>query len=109
VFPLPGNFWTEATPITVLLFILLYLITAIIKGWLRSNRAVQEVRADRDARLAECHQVTEDWKMACAAKDDALRIQQDIAREALEVSRVNEDVIRSLRVALDMIRKDGTL
>lgn len=105
--PIGEGFWTQATPVGVLLFILILLFWAVITGRLRSNVAVTEIRADRDARIAEYAKQAADWKTAYDNSEKAREIQTLIAKDALEVSRTTEHVVNSLTVALDMFRKDG--
>lgn len=104
--PVPQGFFTEVTPIGLLLLILGLLIYFLMSGKLRTNRAVQELRADRDARVAEYRQTANDFKEALRISEKARAVQTEITREALEASRIQEDIVRSLRVALEIARKD---
>jgi hypothetical protein len=106
--PIPPGFWTEATPIGVLLFVLVLLIWGVVSGRLRSNVAVQEIRADRDARVAEYRKQAEDWREAFQKSESAREIQTTIAKEALATSRSTESIVQSLRVALDLATNRGS-
>lgn len=103
---IPTGFFTDATPLGLLLFILLLLFYFLMTGRLRTNTAVQELREDRDTRVAEWKLIAEDFKEAHRLSESGREMQTQIAREALEASRIQEDIVHSLRIALELARKD---
>lgn len=104
--PIPPGFFSYVTPIGLLLFILASLFWFLMTGRLRTNRAVQEIREDRDVRVAEARQDAADWKEAFRVSEEARHNQDQISKEALELSRISEDNVRSLRIALEMDRRE---
>lgn len=106
--PVPAGFLQDATPLGLLLLILLLLFYFLMSGKLRTNTAVQELREDRDIRVAEWKQIAEDFKEAHRLSEFGREMQTQIAREALEASRIQEDIVRSLRIALEIANKDRT-
>lgn len=70
-----------------------------MRGDIRPNRAIQEVRADRDARLAEKDQQIADWREAYRLESAARSVSDATSREALEVARAAEDALKGFRVA----------
>ena len=71
----------------------------ILTGRLRPHRAVQELRDDRDARLADAKQQIAMWRDAYEKSDKIREAQADLLRDNLEVGRTIESLVRALREA----------
>ena len=102
---IPLSVWSNLTGVSLALAIVFLLFYFLITGKLRTNLAVQEIRQDRDDRVAEAKQQVEDFKEALRVSEEARAVQTEITREALEASRISEDVLRSLRVALEIAQR----
>jgi len=87
------------SPMAVLLLIVLLIVIGFIRGWIRTAIAIQEVRADRDARLADSQQQTADWREAHRLSETAREKQAEALRESLEVARAAEDALKGFRTA----------
>jgi hypothetical protein len=86
-----------SAPGLLLLFFLLNML-----GYIRPNRAVAEVRADRDARLADKDRQIDIWREALAAERSAREKQDETVRESLEAVRAANDALRGFRNAAEV-------
>lgn len=92
---------------------------AILRGKLRPESAMKEVRedrdarvaearADRDARVAEANAQVAMWKDAFAIAEEARRSQEALLRETtMEIGRTVQHVISALNEARHMVEPAG--
>lgn len=109
----PGilNTPTLASLLGASIFALTAVFYAMLRGKLRPESALKEVREDRDARvlearedrdarLAEARQQIEMWKTAHTQAEEARRSQEALLRETtLEIGRTVQHVIGALQEA----------
>lgn len=76
--------------------ILSVFIYAILSGRLVPRSAVDDVRADRDARLAEVRRESDDWRSAWQASQETNKVLADQNKELLELSRTTHQLIKAL-------------
>jgi hypothetical protein len=76
--------------------ILSVFIYAILAGRLVPRSAVDDVRADRDARLAEIRRESDDWRSAWQASQETNKVLADQNKELLELSRTTHQLIKAL-------------
>jgi hypothetical protein len=99
---LTGDLLDKLTaPSLLLLFFLLNML-----GLIRPKRAVDEIRADRDDRLAEAYRQVDMWhdaydneRKARETQGEVVRTQGEALRESLEVARAANDALRGFRAA----------
>lgn len=82
-------------------------VLMIMLGWLRPKRAVDEIRADRDARLADKDQQIIDWREAYRLSESAREKNEAALREALEVARAAETALEGFRLAAVQAAKES--
>lgn len=95
---LTGGLIDKLTPPGLLL--LFFLLNQL--GYIRPARAVDEVRADRDARLADKDRQIDIWREAVAVERAAREKQDETVREALELARAANDALRGFRAAAEI-------
>lgn len=109
----PGilNTPTLASLLGAAIFALTAVFYAMLRGKLRPESALKEVREDRDARvrearedrdarLAEANQQVQIWKVAFENAEEARRSQEALLRETtLEIGRTVQHVIGALQEA----------
>lgn len=76
--------------------ILALVVLFILVGRLVPRATVNDVRADRDARIAELAQERDTWRAAYMEEAAARRVAQDQVGELLEFGRTADHVLRSL-------------
>ncbi|MEU1421461.1 hypothetical protein [Kitasatospora sp. NPDC005751] len=76
--------------------ILSAVVMLILVGRLVPRSVLEDVRADRDAQLAELRAERDSWKAAHATSEEARHLDQDSVRELLEVARTTEHLMRAL-------------
>lgn len=76
--------------------VLLLVVVLVIGGFLVPRRTLNDVRADRDARVKELSDERDEWKAAYFAADRTSREAIGQAQALLEVSRTSESVIRAI-------------
>ena len=107
MFGIPDSVWANLTPSLLLLILVFLMMYFLMTGKLRTAIAVREIRQDRDDRLADYRQQIDDWKEAHAVSEKGRELQTQVAREALEASRTNEEIIKGLRVALELAKNEN--
>lgn len=96
LFGIPGAVLLQGGAAGVLVFVVLL----ILFGRLVSRRVLEDVRADRDARLAEEKRRGDEWRAAAQAQDARCdELVKQIA-ELAEVGRTNNALIDGLRQAV---------
>lgn len=107
----PLNTPTLATLLATALIALIAVFYSMLRGKLRPESALKEVRddrdsrvaearADRDARLEEARRQIEMWKDAYALAEEARRSQEVLLRETtMEIGRTVQHVIGALQEA----------
>jgi Tfp pilus assembly protein PilO len=76
--------------------ILAMFVVAIMVGRLVPRRILEDVRADRDARLAELAAERDTWRSAHQESEAARHAALEQVGEMLELSRTAEHVLRAL-------------
>lgn len=75
-------------------------ILALLRGWLVPRSVLDDVRRDRDTRLADCQAQITDWRDAYRAADARADILAGQVDELVHQARTTEQVLQSLaRVA----------
>lgn len=74
-------------------------VLLLMTGRIRPARAVEEVRQDRDARLADARDQIEIWRDAYRLSEVAREKSETALRESLETNRITVDLLRSVRSA----------
>lgn len=93
---LTPEFISTLTPAGLLSIVVLM----ILLGYLRPKRAIDEVRQDRDARIADAHEQITIWREAYRLSESAREKNEAALREALEVARAAEDALKGFRAAM---------
>jgi hypothetical protein len=76
--------------------ILSAVVMLILLGRLVPRSVLEDVRTDRDARLAELAAERDAWRAAHDRSEEARHLAQDQAAIALEVARTADQMLRSL-------------
>jgi hypothetical protein len=76
--------------------VLVLVALMVFTGRLVPRSVLEDVRRDRDARLAELITERDAWKAAHAVSEETRHIDQASIRELLEVARTTEHVMRAL-------------
>lgn len=92
VFALAGKFG----PAAIMGGLLAAFIWAVLTGRLVPRSTLEDVRADRDARLAELRKETDDVWTALRASQDTIRVLSDQIDELSEVGRTTHQLIQAL-------------
>lgn len=82
--------------------ILAGVVLAIIRGWLVPRKTLEDVRADRDARVAAAEAREEQWRQAYLTGQDTIRQLTQQHDELLEIGRTNSAVIQALPAAIQL-------
>lgn len=64
--------------------LVLVAVTLVFSGKLVPRRVVEDIRADRDTRVAEAREQTQIWREAYQVSEAARMQQQDLLRQSLE-------------------------
>lgn len=84
--------------------VLLLVGLLIVLGFLPSRREVRDLRADRDARLAEEKARGDEWRAAAQAQDERNDVLTGQVAELLEIGRTTNSLIEGLRRASEQRR-----
>jgi hypothetical protein len=76
--------------------VLVLVALMVFTGRLVPRSVLEDVRKDRDARLAELAAERDSWRAAHSLSEEARHIDQDSVRELLEVARTTDHVMRAL-------------
>lgn len=90
---LSGEFLRQGGAVAVLIVF----VVAILTGRLRPNRAVQEVRIDRDERLADAREQIALWRDAYQISEHNRERQEVLIRDILEISRASAAILEAIR------------
>jgi hypothetical protein len=74
-------------------------VLLILWGRLVPKSVVEDIRTDRDNRLAESKAEIEDWKSAFQAAEESRALQGHQIGELLELAKTTDAFIRSLQTA----------
>jgi hypothetical protein len=77
--------------------IVIFIVLLIIRGSLVPRSVLEDVRSDRDARLAEVVAERDTWREAHRVSEAARIEAQSQVGELLELSRTADHVLRSIR------------
>lgn len=80
-------------------------ILLVLLGGLIPRYVVNQIRADRDTRLAEAREEITNWRSAYQTSEEARSLQSQQLGELLEQGRTTDAFIRSLQVAARRIDK----
>lgn len=117
----PLNTISLASLLTVALTALIAVFYSIVRGKLRPESAIRELREDRDARveevrkdrderLAEAARQIEMWHNSLLIAEEARRSQEALLRETtIEVGKTVQHVIQALHEARVQAQDDGHL
>jgi hypothetical protein len=86
--------------------LLLVSVLMILTGRLRPESNIAEVRADRDARLAEMRDEVAALREALRVSEQAREVQAALAREQLELTRAAVDALQGFRSAAARLELD---
>ncbi|WP_035796532.1 hypothetical protein [Kitasatospora mediocidica] len=86
----PGAIQGGAAAIVVIVILL------VLKGKLVPRAQVDDLRADRDARIAAITEERDTWRRAFLTSEEARHVAQAQVGELLETSRTMEHLLRSL-------------
>ncbi|NUS16301.1 MAG: hypothetical protein HOY69_33705 [Streptomyces sp.] len=79
--------------------VLVVVVLLILRGRLVPRSVLEDIRADRDARIAELAAERDSWRAAHDRSEVARHIAQDQAGELLELARTADHMLRSLPVS----------
>jgi hypothetical protein len=83
--------------------VVMTIVVLILRGHLVPASVVREIRADRDARIAEISAERDTWRTACQERTESLYLTQGQVGELLELSRTANHVLASLPRALEEV------
>lgn len=95
LFGIPGSVIVQGGAVTVLTLVVL----AIITGRLIPRRSLDDVRADRDARIAEERARGDEWRAAAQAQDARNDLLSQQVAQLLDTARTTNALIEGLRQA----------
>lgn len=95
------------SPMAVLLLIVLLIVIAFIRGWIRTSISIREVREDRDARLADKDVQIAEWREAHRGSEEAREVQATALRESLDTTRATLEMMRAWRSAATASRDES--
>ena len=72
-------------------------VLMVLLGWIRPSRTVEEIREDRDARLADKDKQIEYLQRAIEKSEETKETQAEALRDALEVSEAVVEILSSIR------------
>lgn len=78
----------------------------VLSGRIVPRRVVQDIRADRDARIEEAREQTAIWREAYRVSEEARQKQHDLLRESLEGVHTITHLLESRRPELDARRPE---
>lgn len=98
---------TLATLLGTAIFALVAVFYAMLRGKLRPESALREVREDRDARLAEVARQIETLQKAYELSEEARRTQEALLRETtMEIGKTVQGVLSALQEARLQAREE---
>lgn len=95
LFGIPGSVIVQGGAVAVLTLVVL----AIITGRLIPRRSLDDVRADRDARIAEERARGDEWRAAAQAQDARNDLLSQQVAQLLDTARTTNALIEGLRQA----------
>lgn len=95
LFGIPGSVIVQGGATAVLILVVL----AIVTGRLIPRRSLEDVRADRDARLAEERARGDEWRAAAQAQDTRNDLLSTQVGQLLDAARTTNALIEGLRQA----------
>jgi hypothetical protein len=95
LFGIPGSVLVQGGATAVLILVVL----AIVTGRLIPRRSLEDVRADRDARLAEERARGDEWRAAAQAQDTRNDLLSQQVGQLLDAARTTNALIEGLRQA----------
>lgn len=101
LFGIPGAVLIQGGAVGVLILVVL----AIITGRLVPRRSVDDVRADRDARLAEARARGDEWRAAAQTQDARNDLLSEQVAQLLDATRTTNALIEGLRKASEARRR----
>lgn len=78
--------------------LLALVVVLVLTGRLVPRRQLEDLREDRDARLAAADRQVETWKAAYEAAVQSRRTAEDHVTQLMETARAAQDLIRALPV-----------
>lgn len=91
----------------ILVSVILWVVYALFTGKLVPRSVVEDVRRDRDERLAESLQIINLWKDAAEKRDQALLELSPMLRELAENDRTVVALIEALKSAVGRVPVGG--
>lgn len=70
-------------------------VLLVLRGYLQPRTVVQDLRSDRDTRVAEISEIADTWREAYMTERDARRLHLEAVTRNLEVSELTLDIVRS--------------
>lgn len=101
LFGIPGAVLIRGGAVAVLGFVVL----AIIAGKLVPRKVVEDVRADRDARLEEANKRGDEWRAAAEAQDARNDLQAQQIQQLLDIGRTTNALVEGLTKAAQERRR----
>jgi hypothetical protein len=98
---IPGSIIVQGGAVGVLLLVVL----AIITGRLVPRSVVEDVRADRDSRLADEKHRGDEWRAAAQAQEARNDVQAAQIQQLLESARTTNSLIEGLKQATQEKRR----
>jgi hypothetical protein len=95
LFGIPGTVIVQGGAVGVLVFVVL----AILVGRLVPRKSLEDVRADRDARLAEAKIRGDEWRATALAQEERSDVQARQIDQLLEANRTTNALIEGLKQA----------
>lgn len=95
LFGIPGAVIVQGGAVGVLAFVIL----AIVVGRLVPRKSLEDVRADRDARIAEAKARGDEWRAAALAQEERNDVQARQLDLLLEANRTTNALIEGLKQA----------
>jgi hypothetical protein len=101
LFGIPGVFILQGGAVGVLLIVVLSIIT----GRLVPRRSLEDVRTDRDARIAEEKDRGDEWRAAAQTQDARNDVLTQQVAQLLEAARTTNALIEGLKQAYQEKRR----
>lgn len=95
LFGIPGAVLVQAGPGGALLLT----VMAIVTGRLVPRKSVEDVRADRDARIAEANARGDEWRAVATAQETRNDMQAHQIQQLLDTARTTNALIEGLKQA----------
>lgn len=98
--------WLEILQPVTPIGLVLAAVYLILSGKLVPRRVVQDLREDRDKRVADAREQTSIWREAYQVSEQARQKQHDLLRESLEGVHTITHLLESRRSELDSRRPE---